>query len=168
MSESVDLWITYAIEEATSPAVVQLLRDLAARARTLAEMQEELSAQTVRRREAETGKPFKLTKAQLKTIAHYTEDPAKTRAVFERTSQHMDDAGLLIVARRAEEDQLTMAEALLKAKHPDDVELATRIIEFRWETLRIIHDFIEASPHRESIRSMDWLWKPRAIADRDS
>jgi hypothetical protein len=159
-----DLFLPVAIEHASLPEVADLLRKLAARSVTLSEMNEQFSTQIIRRREAETGKRFKLTKAQARTLAHYTEDSAKIRAEQGRNMQHLDDAHLLVVARGNEEAQLSMDEAMLKSWHPDNLELAKAIIEFRWETLRIIEAFIEASPLKETVRAMDWLWKPRIVA----
>ena len=147
-----------AAKQAKSPEVVDLFQKLAARAEAFASMQEEFIAGIIRHRETRTGKPFRYTKNQQKSLDNFDADAAKSEDDMKRLTAQMDDKALLTSVLSGEQMDLQMDETMAPSYPPEDREMAHRMIDFRRETIRIIEEFIENSPFRGQIVS---IWRPK-------
>jgi len=152
-----------AAKQAISPEVVRLFEQLASRAETFAKMQDELLASVIRHREARTGKPFRYTKRQRESLDEFDECTEQASRDLERLTATMDDKNLLISTLSSEYQQLELEEGMASSYHPEDREMAQRMIEFRRETIRLIEQFVETSPFRGQVVSI-WRGKKKTNA----
>ena len=143
-------------KQAKSPEVINLFIRLADRATSYAQMENEFWEILDRNRESRTGKPSQLTKHQQRTLERFERDADEATKELEHQLTRMDDKSLLISSITNEnmliETDLGMAETL----HPEDKELAHRLIDFRRETVRLIEEFIESSEFADQVAS---IWR---------
>lgn len=154
---------SYALAEkqAKRPDVARLFHELAVRAETYAQMQDEFLEGIIRHREARTGKPFRNTKRQQQFLDCADRDATQAEGDVAALTAKMDDKTLLIVTLTGEHQQLQFEEGMLPSYRPEDSDMAQRLVEFRRENIRIIERFVEASPFKGQIVSL-WHGKKKS------
>ena len=152
----------FAAKQAKSSNVARLFHQLAARAESYARMQDEFLEGIIRHREARTGKPFHNTTRQQRFLDCFDKDAAQAENDVERLTAKMDDRMLLISALSSEHQQLSFDEGMLGSYRPEDKEIALCMVEFRRETIRIIEQFVEASPFKGQVASI-WQGKKKNV-----
>lgn len=150
-----------AAKQAKSPEVAGLFEQLAKRAVTYAQMQDEFLESLIRHREERTGKPFRHTKSQRQFLDECDRDAERASQDVARFTAKMDDRSLLISELSSEDMQLQSDERMISSYRPEDREMVQRMMEFRRETIRIIEQFVESSPFEGQVVSI-WQNKKKA------
>lgn len=161
MPTKTDQSYALAEEQASSPDVARLFRELAARAKSYAQMQDEFLEGIIRHREARTGKLFRNTKRQQQFLDCADQGAAQAEAEVAALTVSMDDKTLLVSTLTGEYQQLQFEEGMLPSYRPEDSEMAQRLVEFRRENIRIIEQFVEASPFKGQVVSL-WHGKKKS------
>ncbi len=147
-----ELYPFVALRHVQSPELIPLFQDLCSRAEALAALETDLSETILRNREARDGKPLQYTRRQREFLEEADADAVKARSDMERYALQMDDAGFLVNAIMNERQMIQMKEYLSRGWSDGDVrEKGTATVEFRKETLRILLEFLEASPLRDQV-----------------
>jgi hypothetical protein len=149
-----DMSAAFAAKKASSPELSKFFLNLQARAETLAKLQDEFIETIKRNREARTGKKFNYSKNQQKSLAEFDRDAEKATQELEAITSRMDDSALLTSALSGEEQQLQLDEQMFPHYREEDKPMASKIIEFRKETIRIIRSYIDASPLKEKVLAL--------------
>ena len=74
---------------------------------------------------------------------------------MERHASVMDDAALLTCALSGIDQQIQLDESLMSGWHKDDQPMAQQLLDFQHETKRLIQKFVETSPFRTLVRSIN-------------
>jgi hypothetical protein len=155
-----DQFPTIALKRAQSPDLVRLFEQLAQRAEVFARMQDEFTESITRNREAREGRPVRLSGRQQQMLNDFDRDAEQAVRDMERQTASMDDAALLTCALSSAEQGIQLDEHMFLATHADDKALATQLLDYQRETMRLIERFVESSPFRGKIRS---IWHGKRI-----
>jgi hypothetical protein len=146
-----DMSAAFAAKKASSLELSKFFLNLQVRAETLARLQDEFIETIKTNRETRTGKKFNYSKQQQKSLAEFDRDAEKAAQELEAITAKMDDSALLVSALSGEEQQLQLDEHMFPTYREEDKPMASKIIEFRKETIRIIRSYIDASPLKDKV-----------------
>lgn len=142
MASRQDPFLKLALERAQSPEVARLLEEIARRAATFADMQDEFAGTILRNREIREGKPVRVTKAQQRTLANCERDAGQSAREMENIVTGMDDVAVLLSALACMDQEIETDEHVLTSFHDDDKPMARRLLDFQRETKRLIEQFM--------------------------
>jgi len=143
-----------ALKQAQSPDVVRLFEELAQRAEVFARMQDEFTAGITRHRAAREGRPVRLSARQQRMLTEFDRDAEQAVRDLERLTAGADDTGLLTSALSGVHQQIQLDENMFPGFHADDKPMATRLLDYQRETMRLIEQFVDSSPFRERVTSI--------------
>jgi hypothetical protein len=153
MATKPDAFPALAMKRATSSEVSALFCQLAERASTLAQMQDEFLETIIQHSEQRTGKKFNYTKRQQKFLGEFDRDADDATRQIEKSVQKMDDPTLLTSAFSGEQMQLNQELKSFPTYRSEDQSKAQEIINFRRETLNLIEQFIRQSEFKDKVNS---------------
>lgn len=149
-------------KRARSPEVARLFEQLAERAEVFARMQDEFTESITRHRAAREGRPVRLSARQQRMLTEFDRDAEQAVRDMERHTANMDDAALLTSALSGVEQQIQLDEHMFPGFHSDDKPMATRLLDYQRETMRLIEQFVESSPFQGSVTS---IWHGKRITE---
>ena len=144
---------TVALKYAKSPDVARLFGELAQRAETLARMRDEFLESITLHRATREGRPFRPTKREQSMLAGFDCDADKAVQELERHAAIMDDAALLSTALSCVHQAVRLDEHLFPGLRDQDKPMATRLLDYQRETMRLIEQFAESPPFKGNVRS---------------
>ena len=151
MSDRLHQFEDLAAKHAKSQTLRQLFESLGERAEVLQSLRDELHTVIVRHREARTGKKFRFTKNQTRTLKNFEDDAREGLKALPDTIARLGDVHLLNIALRSQLLLLGSEEGRYGSFRPEDREVAEKILAFRRETIRLIREYIAASEFRGQV-----------------